>query len=83
MPDIVHTITPTATRSTMSLEAHVKRNGSQVGRDTRTALLAAIGKEVELADETAHQDLRAARLKTLAEAYALVVHGKGTATAAS
>ncbi|ONI48649.1 MULTISPECIES: hypothetical protein [unclassified Streptomyces] len=67
----------------MSLDEHVKRNSSQTGRDTRTALLAAIGKEVELADETAHEDRRAARLKVLAEAYALVVYGKGTSTASS
>ncbi|WP_327333698.1 hypothetical protein [Streptomyces anulatus] len=67
----------------MSLDEHVKRNSSQVGRDTRTALLAAIGKEVELADATAHEDLRAARIKTLAEAYALVMYGKGTSSAAS
>lgn len=66
-----------------SLDEHVKRNSSQTGRDARTALLAAIGKEVELADSTAHEDRRAARLKTLAEAYALVVYGKSTGSAAS
>ncbi|MGW9299403.1 hypothetical protein ACWHA3_01070 [Streptomyces cyaneofuscatus] len=66
-----------------SLNDHVKRNSSQTGRDTRAALLAAIGKEVELADETAPEERRAARLKVLAEAYALVVYGKGTGSAAS
>lgn len=66
-----------------SLNEHVKRNSSQTGRDTRTALLAAIGKEVELADETAHEERRAARLKVLAEAYALVVHGAATSSASS
>lgn len=75
MPDIVHTTTPTATRSTMSLAEHVEQS-SDPNKKARAALLTAIASDVEENSKASSIDHRIARLKLLSEAYALVVHGK-------
>jgi hypothetical protein len=65
----------------MSLQGHVNENRNQVGVQTeaKNALLTAITKavdEVKSSSDGLNYDI--ARLKDLAEAYALVVHGKSS-----
>ncbi|WP_439947205.1 hypothetical protein [Streptomyces sp. BBFR109] len=62
-----------------SLQEHVKRyNNSDSRINARNALLDAITRDVEevMGKQTWDVDDRGPRLKALAEAYALVVHGK-------
>ncbi|MFF9271119.1 hypothetical protein [Streptomyces rochei] len=63
----------------MSLQDHVDKNRTQAGPQTaaKNALLDAITKAVEdIETEGGGLTFAVPRLKDLAEAYALVVHGK-------
>ncbi|MFE3004226.1 MULTISPECIES: hypothetical protein [unclassified Streptomyces] len=57
-----------------SLNEHVENNADPEKR-ARDALLAAIAADVEEVAKKTQVDHRTPRLKSLAEAYALVVHG--------
>lgn len=59
----------------MSLQDHVNQSNADPTKKARHALLNAIADEVGKIEPDNHQDVRSARLKALAETYALVVHG--------
>ncbi|MFD8667060.1 hypothetical protein ACFV1U_16905 [Streptomyces microflavus] len=70
MPDIVHTITPTATRSTMSsLNDHVEQNRSGK-EEALDAILSAIAAQAAELQDYADSPRAAEGLKDLAEALA-------------
>jgi hypothetical protein len=62
----------------LTLQDHVTANAAKnnASNEAREALLNAITKEVSKIDQTDAQSYRTTHLKDLAQAYALVVHGK-------